>query len=144
MPFHWSQVTWSWLKLMPTGEEKGEDWWEEEPYEVECQVVEGIPSYLMKNQQTDAHESSTEIDFFSLTPTEGTHLCMVVQAKQARCTTTTLEEQTQKSETEEAPQSANCPLPAQHQTGKTPLGWVNRRLHAFIQMFPRASWIDKG
>ena len=46
---------------------------------------------------------------------------MVVQVKQVRCTTT-LEEQTQQSETEEAPQSANCPLPAVHQTGKTPLG----------------------
>ena len=69
---------------------------------------------------------------------------MVVQAKQARCTTTTLEEQTQKSETEEVPQCANCPSPAQHQTGETPLGWVNRRLCAFIQTFPRASWIDNG
>ena len=69
---------------------------------------------------------------FSHTPTEGTHLCTVVLAKQARCTTTTLEEQTQKSETEEAPQNTNCPLPAQHQTGETPLGWVHRRLCVFI------------
>ena len=32
--------------------QKVKDWWEEEPYEVECQVVEGIPSYLLKNQWT--------------------------------------------------------------------------------------------
>ena len=62
----------------------------------------------------------------------------------ARCTTTTLEEQTQMNETEEAPQSVNCLLPAQHQTGGTPLGGVNRRLCAFNWTFPRASWIDKG
>ena len=43
---------------------------------------------------------------FLITPTEGTHLCMVVQAKQARCITT-LEGQIQKSETEKAPKSAN-------------------------------------
>ena len=81
---------------------------------------------------------------FLIVPTERTHLCMVGQAKQARCTTTTLEEQTQKSETEEVLQSANCLLLAEHQAGETALGWVNRRLHAFIQMFSRASWIDKG
>ena len=28
-------------------------WWEKEPYEVECQVVGGIFSYLMKNQWTE-------------------------------------------------------------------------------------------
>ena len=34
------------------GKRKVKDWWEEEPYEVECRTAEGIPSYLMKNQQT--------------------------------------------------------------------------------------------
>ena len=34
------------------GRRKVKDQWEEEPYEVECQIVEVIPSYLMKNQQT--------------------------------------------------------------------------------------------
>ena len=24
MPFHWNQVTWSWVKLVPTGEEESE------------------------------------------------------------------------------------------------------------------------
>ena len=34
-------------------EEKGErPWWEEEPCELECQIAKGIPSYLVKNQQT--------------------------------------------------------------------------------------------
>ena len=35
---------------------------------------------------------------------------MAVQAKQARCTTTTLEEQTRKSETEEAPQKCELSI----------------------------------
>ena len=123
---------------------KVKDQWEEEPYEVECQVAEGVPSYLMKNQQTGHSWVLHQNQLFIITLTEGTHLCRIVQAKQARCTTTTLEEQTQKSETEEAPQSANCPSLAQHQTGRTLLGWVNRRLCVFIQTFPRASLIDRG
>ena len=32
------------------GKRKVKDQWEEEPYEVECKVAEGIPSYLVKNQ----------------------------------------------------------------------------------------------
>ena len=32
------------------GKKKVKDQWDEEPYEIECQVVEGIPSYLLKNQ----------------------------------------------------------------------------------------------
>ena len=52
MPFHWNQLTWSSLKLMPTGKRKVKGEWEEEPYEVEYQVAEDIPSYHVKNQQT--------------------------------------------------------------------------------------------
>ena len=33
------------------GKMKVKDQWEEELYEVECQVTDGITSYLMKNQQ---------------------------------------------------------------------------------------------
>ena len=145
MPFHWNQVTWSWLKPMLTGEEESEGLWEEEPYDVEHQVVEGIPSYLMRNQQTGHSWVLHQNWPFLITPTWGTPLCMILHAKQAKCTTTTLEEQTlEKSETEKVPQSVNCLSPVQHQTGETPLGWVNRRLHAFIQMFPRASLLDQG
>ena len=34
------------------GRRKVRDWWEEEPYKVEHQIAEGIPSYLVKNQWT--------------------------------------------------------------------------------------------
>ena len=34
------------------GKRKVKDQWEEEPYEVEQQVAKGVPSYIMKNQQT--------------------------------------------------------------------------------------------
>ena len=32
------------------GRRKVRDWWWEELYKMECQVAEGIPSYLLKNQ----------------------------------------------------------------------------------------------
>ena len=70
---------------------------------------------------------------------------MVVQAKWARYTTATLEKQTlEGSEIKEVPQSTKCPLPAKHQTGETPLRWVNRKLHIFIWTFSRASLLDHG
>ena len=34
------------------GKRKLKDWWEEEPYEVVHLVTVGIPSYLMKNEQS--------------------------------------------------------------------------------------------
>ena len=92
------------------GRRKVKDQWEEELYEVECQIVEGVPSYIMENQWTGCSWVLHWNWLFLIAPTEGTHLCMVVLAKQARHTTTTLEEQTQKSETEEAPENANCLL----------------------------------
>ena len=49
MPFHWHQVTWSSLKPMPTRGRKVKDRWEKDPYKVEDQVTEGVPSYLVKN-----------------------------------------------------------------------------------------------
>ena len=51
--FHWNHVTWSWLKPMLTGGRKVKDQWEEELYEVEHHIAEGIPSYFVKNQQTE-------------------------------------------------------------------------------------------
>ena len=35
-------------------------------------------------------------------------------------------------------------VPAQHQTGETPLRWVNRKLHTFLRMFSGASLPDPG
>ena len=121
------------------------DQWEEKPYEVEHKVAEGIPSYLIRNQWIGCSWVLHWNWLFLITSTEGTAICMIMHAEQSRCTTTTLEEQTPwESETEEAPQSANCPSLAHHQTGKTPLGWVNRKLHAFIWTISRASLLDKG
>ena len=76
---------------------------------------------------------------------------MVVQAKQPgaptspkRTNTALKEENLEGSETKKAPQSENCPLLAQCQTGETPLGQVNWKIHAFMWTFPRAFWLDKG
>ena len=128
------------------GRRKEKDQWEGGgPYKVEHQVVEDIPSYLMKNQQTGCLWVLHQNWLFLIAPTEGIPLCMIVWAKQASCTMTTLEEQTpEESETEKVPQSVSCLSLAQCQTGETPLGSVNRRLCAVIRIFPRASLLDKG
>ena len=82
---------------------------------------------------------------FLITHAKGTPLCMVVQTEQARCATTTLEEQILKdSETVEVPQSVNCLLLAQHQTDETPLAWVNRKLCVFLWTFSGATFLDQG
>ena len=91
------------------GKRKVKDWWEEELYEVVCQVAEHVPSYLMKNEQTVC---STKTDFL-IALVKGTPLCTVIWAEQARCATTGLEEQiSDRSETEKVPQSVDCLPPA--------------------------------
>ena len=97
-----------------------------------------------KTSRLDTHESSTEINFFSLLQQRGLISVWLCRIKVGQVHHYHPEEQTQMSETEEVPQSAHCLSPAQCQTGDTPLGQVNRRLCAFIQMLPRAAWIDKG
>ena len=124
---------------------KVKDWWEEEPYKLENQFAEGVPSYLVKNQWTGCSQVLHQNWLFLITPAKGTSLCTAVWAEQARCTTTALEEQTAEgSETEEAPLSMNCLPPTQQQTVETLLGRVNRRLCVFLQMFTRASLLDQG
>ena len=127
------------------GRGKVKDPWEEEPYEVECRIAEGIHFYLMKNQQTGCSQVLHQNSLFLITPIMGASLCPGVLAEQTRCTTTVLEEPTQKaSENEEVPQSANCLLSAQHQTGETPLGQVNRKFCAFLRTFSGAPLLDQG
>ena len=46
--------------------------WEEEPYEVQCQVAEGVPSYLMKKQMTGCSQVLHQNWLFLITPTKGT------------------------------------------------------------------------
>ena len=121
------------------------DQWEEELYKVEHIIAEGIPSYLVKNQWTRHSQVLHWNQLFLITPVMGAPLCSGVRAEQTRCTNNTLEEPTQKvSENEEGPKSAKCQLLAQHQTGETPLGQVNRKLHAFLRMFSGASLLDQG
>ena len=126
------------------GKRKVKDQWEEELYQVEHQVTDGIPSYLVKNQWTGCSWVLHQNLLFLITPARGTPLCMVVWAEWEWCATTmTLEEPTPgRTETEEVPESVKCLLPAQQQTAETLLGWVNRQLCAILWMFSGAShWI---
>ena len=94
------------------GKRKVQDWWEEEPYEMEFQAAEASLPTLVGTRRQDTHESSTKTNF-SHNSYRGDSTLYGHAAKVARCTTTTLEEQTPEgSETEEASQSANWPLPA--------------------------------
>ena len=56
---------------------KVKDQWEEELYEVEGQVAEGIPSYC-KQPMDRMHMSPPPKLTFLFAPTEGTLLCMVM------------------------------------------------------------------
>ena len=66
MPFHWNQVTWSWIKLMPTG--GGGKWrtsgrrnhikWSARLLRVSLPISWGTIGQ-------DTHESSTKTNFFS-------------------------------------------------------------------------------
>ena len=126
------------------GRRKVKDQWQEEPYKVECRIIEGIPSYLIKNQQTGCSQVLHQNWLFLIIPIMGAPLCSGVQAEWTRCATTILEEPTQKaSGNEKVWQSAKCLPPAQHKTGETPLGWVNRKLCAFLRMFSGASVLDQ-
>ena len=57
------------------GRRKVKGWWE--LYKVECQVAEGIPSYLVKNQQTGCSWVLHWNQLFLIILPEGTHLCML-------------------------------------------------------------------
>ena len=86
------------------GRRKMKDWWEEEPYEVECRIAEGVPSYLVKNQQTRCSWVLHQNWLLFITPIMGAPLCSCVWAEWTRCTTIILEEPTQKaSENVEVP-----------------------------------------
>ena len=123
---------------------KVKDQWEEEPCEVEHQVTDGIPSYLMKNQQTGCPWVLCPNWLFLITSARGTPLCTVIWTEQVGCATTTLEEQTpDRSETEKVPQSVDCLPVTQQQTGETPLGWVNRKLCVVLKTYSRDSMLDQ-
>ena len=127
------------------GQRKVKDWWEEELYEVEHQVAEGVPLYLMKNQWMGCSWSLNWNWLFLIPPAEGTPFCMIKQAKWPQCTLTTLEKQMlERSETEEVPWSVTCLLQAQQQTLETPLGLVNRKLCAILWTFSGTFLLDQG
>ena len=86
------------------GRRKVKDQWEEELYKVECRIAEGIPFYLMKNQQTGYSWVLHWNWLFLITSMMGAPLCSGVWAEWTRCTATVLEEPAQKvSKNEEAP-----------------------------------------
>ena len=81
MAFHWNQVTWSWLKPMPTREGKSEK-------PVGGGTVQSGTSgnrrhpFLPCEKPADRMLKVLHQNYlFLITPTEGTPLCMIVHAK---------------------------------------------------------------
>ena len=148
MPFHWNQVTWSWLKLMPTREREESEglvggW---TIWKGVHQIAEGIPSYLLKNWQMGCLWVLHWNWLFLITPTKGTPLHMVVQTEHGQGVPlpSWRSKLWKTMRLEEVPQSVNCLLPAQHQTDETPEGQVNRKLCTFLWTFSGASLLDQG
>ena len=146
MPFDQSPVTWSWPKLMPTeGRAKWRSSGRRDHTKWNTELLKETICMLWRTSRQDVHRSSTKTDFFLIAPAKGTPLCTVMWDEWAWCTTTTLEEQTPEgSEAEEVSQSVTCLPPAQWQTVRTPLGWVSRKLCAFLQMSSGVSLLDQG
>ena len=69
MPFHWNQVTWSWLKLTPT---KGGQMWKTSGrrncVKWNAELLEASLPTSWKTSRLDTHQLSTRIDFFLLPP----------------------------------------------------------------------------
>ena len=93
MPFHWSHMIWSWLKLMPT---KGRGRWRTGRRRNHTKWYTRLPKaslpYLMKNQWMGGPWILHQSWLFLTAPPEGTPLCMVMWAERTRCTATTLGE----------------------------------------------------
>ena len=145
MPFHLSQATWSWLKLIPT---RGRRKWRTGGRR---NHMKWYARWLRASLHTLGRVSGQEAHEFSLKPTfshcscGGTPLCIVLWAEQAGCATTTLEEQTSdRGETEKVPQSVDCLPPAQQQTAETSLGWVIGKLCVVLLTSSRVSTLDQG
>ena len=64
MPFHWRQVTWSWLKLTPTrGRGKWRTGGKENCMKWNTMLLTGSLHTLWRTNGLDIHRSSTETDF---------------------------------------------------------------------------------
>ena len=144
MPFHWNQATWSWLKLMPT---KGGERWKTDgrsnhmKWNAEL-LKASLPTSWQTSKQ-DAH--STGIDFFLITPVMWASLCSGVCTDVDKVCHHCPGGAYLESEWEWGmPQSAKCLPLAQHQTGETSLGWINRKFCVFLRMFSGASLLDQG
>ena len=132
MPFHWNHVTWSWLKLMPTG--GGGKWRTGGRRNCTKWGARLMKASLSHEEPQDRMLTSPPQKLtFLIAPTQRTPLCMIVQAKWARCTITTLEEQTlEGSETDKCHkvQSVHC-QPCIRQVRLLWDGWIGNSTCSF-------------
>ena len=145
MQFHWRQVTWAWLKLMPTrGRGKWRTGGRRNCMKWNTKLLKESLHTSWRTSGWDAHESSTRTDFFSSCPQRGLPFVCPCELCRPSAPPPTQKEQTpERSETEEAPQSINCLPPAQQQTAETPsmLGWTGSFVLSFGHFPEDPCWI---
>ena len=145
MPFHWNQVTWSQLKLTPTG------WggkWRTGGRRNHTKYIPGCwgPPFLPQREPVDRmFMSPPPKPTFSHHSYRGDsplyiHVTLAGQVNHCHPRGTNPRREWDWGTS----QRVNCSLLAQHQTGYTPLRWVGRKLCAFIQKFSRAFLLDQG
>ena len=138
MLFHWNQVTWSWWKPMPTkGWEKWKTSGRRNCMKQNVGLLKASLPTSWRNSGPDMLMSPPSESTYSHHPHNGSsfmYRCM--SWTELGAPPPVLEQPTWKvSENQKVSQSAKCLLLAQCQTGETLLGWVNRKLHAFLRMF---------
>ena len=124
------------------GKRKIKDRWEEETWEVVCQVMTDVPSYKVTNQ----HGKSCILhhNWLILIMSEvGVPLCIGICHAWDRCTSPTpCKPTSMRGETKMTPQENNGSAVTQHPTSKTSLGWIKRKLWLLLWTSAGASTKD--
>ena len=110
---------------------KIKDRWEDKPHEVVCQIVTDGPSYEVKDQQ--GHSCILHCNWLCVMSGAGIPLCVGVCQVFHRCTSPTPVKPTPRgSGSKTMPQEDDGLVITQHQTKKTPQGWINRKLRLLL------------
>ena len=120
------------------GRRKVKDWWEKELYEVDCRSAKGIPSYLMKNQQTRCswvlHHPHNGSSFMFRCMSWADKMCL------HHPTGTYSESEWEWGSTTKCKVSAAGLVSDRWDSSRV----VNRKFCAFLRMFSGASLLDQG
>ena len=110
------------------GRRKIKDRWEEDTWEVVCQIMTDDPSYEVKNQHGKScilHQNQ----LFLIASEVGVPMCIGTHHAWDRCTSPSPHKTTSVGgETKLTPQENNSKAVTQQPTSKASLGWINGKL----------------